>query len=120
MEQQKQIELLGGKVFTQMRGEKPGMFNKDYWQGRIMDWVMQDPCFKVDMFRFVDVLPQLETSEQVSRHVREYLLREGRPFFVLGRVGVVLTREFAERAFDFCLGCGLGDSECLVVIAELR
>ncbi len=78
MEQQKQIELLGEKVFTQMRGEKPGIFNKDYWQGRIMDWVMKDPSFKVDMFRFVDVLPQLETSEQVSRHVREYLLKEGR------------------------------------------
>lgn len=83
MEQQKQIELLGGKIFTQMRGEKPGIFNKDYWQGRIMDWVMQDPSFKVDMFRFVDVLPQLETSEQVSRHVREYLLREGRPLPIM-------------------------------------
>jgi RHH-type transcriptional regulator, proline utilization regulon repressor / proline dehydrogenase / delta 1-pyrroline-5-carboxylate dehydrogenase len=78
MEQQRQIELLGKKVFTQMCGEKPGMFNKDYWQGRILDWVMQDPSFKIDMFRFVDVLPQLETSEQVSSHVREYLLREGR------------------------------------------
>ena len=41
-------------------------------------------------------------------------------FLVLRRIGVVLTREFAERAFDFSLGCGLGDSECLVVIAELR
>ena len=39
---------------------------------------------------------------------------------VLGRVRVVLAREFAESGFDLSLGCGLGDSECLVVIAELR
>jgi hypothetical protein len=33
---------------------------------------------------------------------------------------MVLTREFAERGFDFGLRCGFGDSEGLVVIAELR
>ena len=47
----------------------------------------------------------------------EFLLRR---FLVLGRVGMVLTREFAERGFDFGLRCGFGDSEGLVVIAELR
>jgi RHH-type proline utilization regulon transcriptional repressor/proline dehydrogenase/delta 1-pyrroline-5-carboxylate dehydrogenase len=75
---QAQIEALGLKLFEEMRGEKPGVFNSDYWQGKLMDWVMKDPSFKVDLFRFVDVLPQLETSEQVAKHVREYLLKEGR------------------------------------------
>ena len=75
---QTQIEALGFKLFEEMRGEKPGVFNSDYWQGKLMDWVMKDPSFKIDLFRFVDVLPQLESSEQVARHVREYLLKEGR------------------------------------------
>src|SRR3990167_7334544 len=75
---QTQIDALGVKLFENMRGEKPGIFNSDYWQGKLMDWVMKDPSFKIDLFRFVDVLPQLESSEQVARHVREYLLKEGR------------------------------------------
>ena len=43
-----------------------------------MDWAMSDPDFRVDLFRFIDVLPMLNETEQVSRHVKEYLLKEGR------------------------------------------
>ena len=39
---------------------------------------MRDPGFKVDLFRFVDVLPVLQTTSQVAGHVREYLLKDGR------------------------------------------
>lgn len=72
------IHALGEDLWKRMKGETPGVFNKDFWQGRILEWAMKDPSFKVDMFRFVDVLPTLETKEQVSQHVREYLLKEGR------------------------------------------
>ncbi|MBH1989266.1 MAG: proline dehydrogenase family protein [Myxococcaceae bacterium] len=75
---QKQIEELGLKLFEEMRGEIPGIFNSDYWQGKLMDWVMKDPSFRVDLFHFVDVLPQLRSSEQVAQHIKEYLLKEGR------------------------------------------
>ena len=69
----------GKELFEKMKGEAPGVFNKDFWQGRILEWAMKDPEFKVDMFRFVDVLPALETTEQVSAHIKEYLLKDGRP-----------------------------------------
>ena len=74
----RKILEMGQDVFTKMQGETPGVFNKDYWQGRILEWAMKDPTFKVDMFRFVDVLPMLDDKEQVSRHIKEYLLKEGR------------------------------------------
>src|SRR5207249_5020917 len=73
-----QIHELGSELWNRIRGEVPGVFDKGYWQGRILDWAMQDPSFKIDMFRFVDVLPTLEETEQVSKHVREYLLKPGR------------------------------------------
>ncbi|MCP4499896.1 MAG: bifunctional proline dehydrogenase/L-glutamate gamma-semialdehyde dehydrogenase [Deltaproteobacteria bacterium] len=69
----------GKELFRKMKGEAPGVFNKDFWQGRILEWAMQDQDFKIDMFRFVDVLPVLETTEQVSAHIKEYLLKDGRP-----------------------------------------
>jgi len=73
-----QIQELGGELWSRIRGEVPGVFDKGYWQGKILEWAMRDPSFKVDMFRFVDVLPTLVETEQVSRHVREYLLKPGR------------------------------------------
>lgn len=69
---------LGEDLWNRMQGEIPGLFNKDYWQGRLLEWVMKDPGFKVDLFRFVDVLPVLQTTEQVAEHIRTYLLKEGR------------------------------------------
>lgn len=73
-----EILKLGEDVWQGMQGEQPGLFNAHYWHGRLLEWVMKDPTFKVDLFRFVDVLPALHTTEQVAQHVREYLLKDGR------------------------------------------
>jgi RHH-type proline utilization regulon transcriptional repressor/proline dehydrogenase/delta 1-pyrroline-5-carboxylate dehydrogenase len=73
-----EILKLGEEVWSRMQGERPGLFNAHYWHGRILDWVMRDASFKVDLFRFVDVLPVLQTTSQVVQHVREYLLKDGR------------------------------------------
>ena len=37
-----------------------------------MSWAMQDEAVKVQMFRFVDVLPMLADSDSVTRHLHEY------------------------------------------------
>ncbi|GIX47534.1 MAG: L-glutamate gamma-semialdehyde dehydrogenase [Candidatus Tectimicrobiota bacterium] len=73
-----EIRKLGEQLWPRLQGERPGLFNRSALQGRLLDWVMKDPSFKVDLFRFVDVLPVLRSTEQVARHVREYLLRDGR------------------------------------------
>jgi RHH-type proline utilization regulon transcriptional repressor/proline dehydrogenase/delta 1-pyrroline-5-carboxylate dehydrogenase len=72
------VQQLGRELWQRVQGEVPGIFNKGYWQGRILDWAMRDPSFKVDLFRFVDVLPSLQTTDQVTRHLKEYLIKEGR------------------------------------------
>jgi len=41
-----------------------------------MDWAMKNEDFKVQMFRFVDVLPYLNTSDSLSRHIEEYFATE--------------------------------------------
>src|SRR5262245_48531453 len=73
-----EIMRLGEELWSRIQGQVPGVFDKGYWQGKILEWAMRDPSFKIDMFRFVDVLPTLVETEQVSRHVREYLLKPGR------------------------------------------
>ncbi|MCY2951996.1 MAG: proline dehydrogenase family protein [Planctomycetota bacterium] len=73
-----EIRTFGLDLWKRIADEVPGLFNKSYWQGLILDWAMRDPSFKIDMFRLVDVLPSLSSTEQVSQHVRELLLRDGR------------------------------------------
>ncbi|WP_320169278.1 proline dehydrogenase family protein [Maridesulfovibrio sp.] len=62
----------GKLFFSSISGEAPSVFNKGWWTGKVMDWAMQNEEFKVQMFRFVDVLPYLNTSESLSRHIEEY------------------------------------------------
>ncbi|MCJ2163096.1 MULTISPECIES: proline dehydrogenase family protein [unclassified Pseudodesulfovibrio] len=66
----------GREFFTSISGESPSVFNKGWWTGKVMDWAMKNDDFKVQMFRFVDVLPYLNTSESLSRHIEEYFATE--------------------------------------------
>lgn len=67
-----QVIERGKQFFNSISGEAPSVFNKGWWTGKVMDWAMQNEDFKVQMFRFVDVLPYLNTSESLSRHIEEY------------------------------------------------
>ena len=49
------------------------LFSKKGAYARIMDWSMKDPVFKTHLFRFVDVLPSLNSSSEIVRHLQEYL-----------------------------------------------
>ena len=66
------IRARGKAFFSSIRGESPSIFNKGFWTGKVMDWAMQNEAFKVQLFRFVDVLPYLTTSDNLSRHIEEY------------------------------------------------
>ena len=66
------IIIRGKEFFESIKGEAPSIFNKGWWMGRVMDWSMHNEAFKVQLFRFIDVLPYLNTSESLTRHIREY------------------------------------------------
>ncbi len=113
-----QVLKLGKAVWREMQGEVPGVFNKDFWQGRILEWAMQDPSFRVDLFRLVDVLPVLQSRKQVWLHMRDYLMRPGRQLptvlnaalkaasgGITGMVAVeVIKRNVVNMAENFILG----------------
>jgi RHH-type transcriptional regulator, proline utilization regulon repressor / proline dehydrogenase / delta 1-pyrroline-5-carboxylate dehydrogenase len=58
--------------FLSIKGEAPSIFNKGWWMGKVMDWSMKNETFKVQLFRFIDVLPYLQTSASLTRHIEEY------------------------------------------------
>lgn len=67
----------GQAIFKAMESDSKSIFNKDWWYGRIMDWSMKNEHFKTQMFRFVDVLPYLNSHAEVARHLKEYFNDNG-------------------------------------------
>ncbi len=62
----------GKKLFLEMEGEKPSLFDKRRWMGRVTAWSMSHPEFRTAMLRFVDVFPCLSNSALVKEHIAEY------------------------------------------------
>lgn len=71
------IRQRGERIFNALEEDSGSIFNKDWWYGRIMDWSMKNEHFKTQMFRFVDVLPYLQSSSEVTRHLKEYFADAG-------------------------------------------
>src|SRR5438128_9202245 len=42
-----------------------------------MEWSMGDPAIKVQLFRFIDALPNLKSTEEISAHLRDYFNQAG-------------------------------------------
>jgi RHH-type proline utilization regulon transcriptional repressor/proline dehydrogenase/delta 1-pyrroline-5-carboxylate dehydrogenase len=64
----------GDKLFSLIDSvETPTLFSKKGLYGALMEWAMRDEQFKIQLFRFVDVLPTLTSSAEISKHLNEYL-----------------------------------------------
>ena len=61
-----QVYQLGHDLWRRMGDQAPSLFQKSFWQGQLLDLAMRDPAFRVDLFRFVDCLPMLATTDQVA------------------------------------------------------
>jgi RHH-type proline utilization regulon transcriptional repressor/proline dehydrogenase/delta 1-pyrroline-5-carboxylate dehydrogenase len=70
---QPEIEARGQEIFARMEGETPGVFSPRNLTGRLMDWSMRNESLKVQLFRFVDVLPSLTSAREIALHARDYL-----------------------------------------------
>jgi len=74
---EERIARVGQELFDAIKGETAGIFHRDYWNGRMMEWCMKSPDFKLNMFRFIDVLPVLQSDRQIAEHLQGYLCGEG-------------------------------------------
>ncbi|MGE0607591.1 MAG: L-glutamate gamma-semialdehyde dehydrogenase [Pirellulales bacterium] len=91
---------VGRYIFDHLGHRQPGILQRRWWDDRIMAWAMQDESVKVQMFRFIDVLPMLSTSESVTRHLHEYFHEVDRHLPAAVRLGLAVAtpRSVAGRA----------------------
>lgn len=69
---EERTQAIGKELWSQLKRRSPTVFERRWWLDHILDWAMQDEAVKVQMFRFVDVLPMLKSSSSVSQHLQEY------------------------------------------------
>src|SRR5271156_1873213 len=67
----------GHDLFARIDRRSGLVFSPRWFDERMMEWSMADEAVKVQLFRFIDVLPLLTTPEQICRHVREYFAEAG-------------------------------------------
>jgi len=103
MDQQMEDKITerGKEFFKSISGEAPSIFNKGWWTGKVMDWAMKNDDFKVQLFRFVDVLPYLNTTDSLVRHIKEYFADSGT------EVPTVLKWGAGKASFGGALTAGL-------------
>ncbi len=63
---------VGETVLRQVSRRAPHVFQRRWWDDRVMSWAMKNESVKVQMFRFIDVLPMLNEREAVTQHLQEY------------------------------------------------
>ena len=63
---------IGQDLFARVAQRGPVLFTPAWWDERFMDWTMHDEVVKVQLFRFIDALPQLHADESIARHLTEY------------------------------------------------
>ena len=112
------IQQIGRILADHSKTSTATILSQRWWNDLLMDWGMRDEDFKVQLFRFVDVLPTLKTDEQFTRLLSEYFggtpilpkplkwsLQKLPASWVGSHVGaIVLRRQFMRMAYTFMAG----------------
>uniref|UniRef100_UPI0005B36C15 hypothetical protein n=1 Tax=Anaplasma marginale TaxID=770 RepID=UPI0005B36C15 len=54
-----------GSLFDRLRDQMR-------WDDKMLDWAMSNPGLRVQLFRFIDVIPALRSKTEIARHLQEY------------------------------------------------
>src|SRR5438093_4687677 len=125
------------RLYEAAAATTPRLFDRKWWTGRRLDWAIRDETFKVQLFRFIDVLPTLKTPSQIKRLVDEYfgqdtglrnepggrsLMRWGMRAlssvgFGAGVTADTIYNQAIQMANQFIVGAGIKDA--LPAVADL-
>ena len=66
------ILRIGTHLSKLSAGRAPTVFESRWWSQGVINLAMKDPVFKVQLFRFIDVLPTLASDQAVVKLADEY------------------------------------------------
>jgi RHH-type proline utilization regulon transcriptional repressor/proline dehydrogenase/delta 1-pyrroline-5-carboxylate dehydrogenase len=86
------VERRGRRIFELVDRNPESIFSKAGFYQRMMALSMRDEHFKVQMFRFVDVLASLNRGGEIVRHLDEYFADMRNGFAPLVQTGVTVAK----------------------------
>ncbi|HEY2124854.1 MAG TPA: L-glutamate gamma-semialdehyde dehydrogenase [Chthoniobacterales bacterium] len=89
---QAEVARRGRRLFELVDRHPESIFSKAGFYQRMMALSMRDEHFKVQMFRFVDVLASLRRGGEIVRHLEEYFADMQNGFAPIVHTGVRLAR----------------------------
>ncbi|MEY2531084.1 MAG: RHH-type transcriptional regulator, proline utilization regulon repressor / proline dehydrogenase, partial [Verrucomicrobiota bacterium] len=89
---QSEVERRGEQIFDLVDQHPESLFSKAGFYQRMMALSMRDEHFKVQLFRFVDVLASLRGGREIVRHLDEYFEDTRNGFTPLIRTGVQIAK----------------------------
>lgn len=72
---EKEIQGLAQTLYRDAAKHKPSLFESHDWMGQMIEWSLKDESLRAALFRFVDVLPSLDSASEISRHLQEYFAK---------------------------------------------
>lgn len=126
-------QQIGRELWEKLSHRRPTVFERRWWLDHILQWAMEDESIKVQMFRFVDVLPMLRTHEQVTEHLQEYfeevraklpsagrlVLKVSSPGSLIGKALALSARKNARKMAERFIA-GTKVEEVLQSVTRLR
>lgn len=73
--EERAIQTLARSLCREAAQHKPSIFEPQDWLGKMIEWSLEDESLRVALFRFVDVLPSLDSAADVGRHLEEYFAK---------------------------------------------
>ena len=101
---QLETERRGERIFQLVDRNPESLFSKAGFYQRMMALSMRDEHFKVQMFRFVDVLASLHRGGEIVRHLEEYFADMRNGFAPMVQTGVRLAKIAPGSAAHSCAG----------------
>ncbi|HUK40359.1 MAG TPA: hypothetical protein VLX11_04935, partial [Candidatus Acidoferrales bacterium] len=75
-----QVAELAQSLYRNAAQHKPSIFDSQDWLGKMIEWSLEDESLRVALFRFVDVLPSLDSATEIGQHLEEYFAKVDHAF----------------------------------------
>src|SRR6058998_981829 len=93
---QAEVERRGTRIFDLVDRHPESIFSKAGFYQRMMEFSMRDEHFKVQLFRFVDVLASLHRGTDIVQHLDEYFAGMRNGYTPLIRTGEIIVQHLDE------------------------
>jgi RHH-type proline utilization regulon transcriptional repressor/proline dehydrogenase/delta 1-pyrroline-5-carboxylate dehydrogenase len=86
------VQAIGRELFERVAGDRQAFYSADRWTAALFAWSLANEDAKLQLFRFIDILPALDEDRDLVRHLREYFAGRDAPYAALLRTALGVAR----------------------------